>query len=670
MNNEHDVRAAVSGLLGARIKERYADKSVPPDIEATIEKDIPLDIERMLARTAQHDFEVGDRFEFEDGEGEKGAEIIRLLDDGKFLVNFGYRTGRGNDWTVGVHRGFILAALDSGLWSKVGSRTAAYPAWVAKAESWVGLRVKYVDKDGQGREQEGTVEKVGDQEFLVRDNSNVMKPTQWVESYRVTEMEDLSGNWSEFKNPTRYARTAALGVSQALEKAQSLVSGNILSQEDYNSILQQTDVRDRYPFTVALVEHEIRVAEKHGIPKRADGYGGYGSSDYLCAVCSGVIRGGKPDMACDCADGGTWRGGVDLDREFGTDTMRIRRAQSIARTAGFSDDADALGRALDEEEISRRAWAQREYDKAMDWIGNAHGRSHPSVRTDAAEYGRMAGLRKETVYDNFIQAGVDPEDARMVVDCHFKSAAVNVVDEIEGPARGQLTQPSEFPAGEEPSGEHGHTELDYPVMRKWEGSRKVALYKTAIDCALCGLNFGKATANTCILHKLVEFPDGEIMEPIRYGDPREGCFAEHSERCHDCNVAVGGIHHRGCDVERCPRCFVQIIGCACMRDTPETLELNPNRRAENKRASTFWDMATPEQAATMERLLDDGLEHEAWELLKGVAGQEREAEAGNSLVDLTTEKANEAVQRTGEYSPSAFLTLDQIDAGMAPCGKK
>lgn len=33
--------------------------------------------------------------------------------------------------------------------------------------------------------------------------------------------------------------------------------------------------------------------------------------------------------------------------------------------------------------------------------------------------------------------------------------------------------------------------------------------------------------------------------------------------CHDCNAGVGQPHHFGCDVERCPRCGMQLISCEC-----------------------------------------------------------------------------------------------------------
>jgi hypothetical protein len=39
-----------------------------------------------------------------------------------------------------------------------------------------------------------------------------------------------------------------------------------------------------------------------------------------------------------------------------------------------------------------------------------------------------------------------------------------------------------------------------------------------------------------------------------------------SRHCGDCGVAPGGLHHLGCDLQRCPVCRGQLFSCGCRFD--------------------------------------------------------------------------------------------------------
>lgn len=81
-------------------------------------------------------------------------------------------------------------------------------------------------------------------------------------------------------------------------------------------------------------------------------------------------------------------------------------------------------------------------------------------------------------------------------------------------------------------------------------------------CDAC--NQEMMTADRCERDVEIEYPDRRRWLVIRYPAIR-------SNRCRDCNVQPGSMHHPGCDDERCPRCKGQLISCGCL-DTPETGE--------------------------------------------------------------------------------------------------
>lgn len=90
-------------------------------------------------------------------------------------------------------------------------------------------------------------------------------------------------------------------------------------------------------------------------------------------------------------------------------------------------------------------------------------------------------------------------------------------------------------------------------------------------CNWCHQEMTSADTPTCSANLTVEFPDGEQLPAIAYGqETRFGPgWEDDPQRCHDCNVASGGQHHPGCDVEECPRCRGQLISCGCLEEETE-----------------------------------------------------------------------------------------------------
>ena len=59
--------------------------------------------------------------------------------------------------------------------------------------------------------------------------------------------------------------------------------------------------------------------------------------------------------------------------------------------------------------------------------------------------------------------------------------------------------------------------------------------------------------------------DGKTYEPVRFA--ADGS----QERCNDCGILKGGMHHFGCDRELCPVCGGQLISCGCWDECMEHL---------------------------------------------------------------------------------------------------
>jgi len=78
-----------------------------------------------------------------------------------------------------------------------------------------------------------------------------------------------------------------------------------------------------------------------------------------------------------------------------------------------------------------------------------------------------------------------------------------------------------------------------------------------IDLAICKY-CGKEMLDhvSCDRIPFIDAETKEKYDPIPYN-------GECGKYCHDCGAPIGGYHHVGCDMERCPMCGLQLISCGC-----------------------------------------------------------------------------------------------------------
>lgn len=112
----------------------------------------------------------------------------------------------------------------------------------------------------------------------------------------------------------------------------------------------------------------------------------------------------------------------------------------------------------------------------------------------------------------------------------------------------------------------------YPVIvERWQ---RKALY--GMESIIPGLYHGKGNPVCSVCHQMPEpTPEntpcpishvvlrGKKYEKLKWGDGDYEDLAKNIGSCGDCNTSVGSYHHVGCDLEECPRCKQQFIGCGC-----------------------------------------------------------------------------------------------------------
>lgn len=64
------------------------------------------------------------------------------------------------------------------------------------------------------------------------------------------------------------------------------------------------------------------------------------------------------------------------------------------------------------------------------------------------------------------------------------------------------------------------------------------------------------------LHTTWDLLNGSQVPRVRYGSEAPG-WGNDSRSCDACSVGLGQFHVPGCDLEQCPLCRGQLIGCEC-----------------------------------------------------------------------------------------------------------
>ncbi len=96
-------------------------------------------------------------------------------------------------------------------------------------------------------------------------------------------------------------------------------------------------------------------------------------------------------------------------------------------------------------------------------------------------------------------------------------------------------------------------------------------------CSHCG---GEMTEGiSCLTDPVII--GGKALARVRWGQELRPRHRYEPEECRDCGTPLGGVHHLGCCMERCPACHGQAIQCGCLFEPLCTYERLPRHRCRS-----------------------------------------------------------------------------------------